>query len=642
MRPAPAPSKAQTRRLDRWLRSEARNVRQPLRAAVALDGLNGFLLIAQCWLLALTLNATALEHALDHAQAHSLEKHSLEDVWGYIAAIACLFVLRAILNYLAQRLAFEAGARLRTGLRARLFARIEELGPAWSRNQRSGDIATRLVDGVEALDGYIAGYLPQVRRALLIPAAILVFVFPADWVSGLILAITAPLIPLFMILIGGETERLNQRQWRSLARMGAHFFDLIEGLTTLKLFNAARREARLVGRIAEDYRQETMGVLRVAFLSSMVLEFLAAISIAMVAVYVGFRLMYGEIHFQNGIFVLLLAPEFYLPLRSLGNQFHARMDALGAVEPIIELLNAPSPTDRQTDHRGTVPCHAQDANPNAGLREGSDEDRNEENPDDHPEADPDKAPGDIVFDGVDFAYPGGQPLFHHLDLTLPAGCVTALVGPSGAGKSTLTQLLMGFLPPTAGRIRIGGKDLAHIDPEAWRRHIAWVPQSPTLFLGTLAENIALDRDAAAAPIDDRTRSALWQAAERAQALAFIERLPKGFDTRVGERGQGLSGGEIQRIALARAFYKDAPIVVLDEPTASLDPESERLVSAAIARLAEKRTVLVIAHRLSTLASCDRILYLNDGRILEQGSHADLIAHDGAYADLYHRYRQATS
>lgn len=622
MRPAPAPSIAQTRRLDRWLRSEARNVRQPLQTSVLLDGLNGFLLIAQCWLLAQTLNATVID------------PQSLGDVQAKLAGIAVLFVLRAILNYLAQRLAFEAGARLRTGLRARLFARIEELGPAWSRNQRSGDIATRLVDGVEALDGYVTQYLPQVRRALLIPAAILVFVFPADWVSGLILAITAPLIPLFMILIGGETERLNQRQWRSLARMGAHFFDLIEGLTTLKLFNAARREARLVGRIAEDYRQETMGVLRVAFLSSMVLEFLAAISIAMVAVYVGFRLMYGEIHFLNGIFVLLLAPEFYLPLRSLGSQFHARMDALGAVEPIIELLNTPSPTDRQTDHRGNGPCHAQGANPN--------EDRNEENPDDRPEADLDEAPGDIVFDGVDFAYPGGKPLFHHLDLTLPAGSVTALVGPSGAGKSTLAQLLMGFLHPTAGRIRIGANDLAHIDPDEWQRQIAWVPQSPTLFLGTLVENIALDRDATTGPIDDRTLNALRLAADHAQALTFIERLPKGFDTRVGERGQGLSGGEIQRIALARAFYKDAPIVVLDEPTASLDPESERLVSAAIARLAEKRTVLVIAHRLSTLVSCDRILYLDDGRILEQGSHADLIARDGAYANLYHRYRQATS
>jgi ATP-binding cassette subfamily C protein CydD len=583
--------KEHTRRLDHWLRAEAGTVRNPLRAAVALGGLNGFLLITQCWLLAQTLNATAINH------------QSLATVWGYVAGIITLFILRAGVNYTGQRFAFEAGARLRTDLRARLFAKIDELGPAWSRNQRSGDLATRIVDGVEALDKYVSLYLPQMQLAVIVPVAILVFVFPADWISGLILAITAPLIPLFMILIGGQTEKLNRQQWRSLSRMGAHFFDLIEGLTTLKLFNAAGREARLVGLIAEDYRQQTMKVLRVAFLSSMVLEFLAAIGIAMVAVYVGFRLMYGEMHFLNGIFVLLLAPEFYLPLRSLGSQFHARMDALGAVEPIIELLQTDAPARPASSLTALVPSN------------------------DLP---------DIVFAQVDFAYPGGDPLFQGLDLTLPAGTITALVGHSGSGKSTLGQLLMGFLAPTGGHIRVGTHDLALIDPEDWRHHIAWVPQNPTLFLGTLAENIALD------PKPEGHDAALRTAAKNAHALDFIERLPLGFDTMVGDRGQGLSGGEIQRIALARAFYKDAPLVILDEPSASLDPESERLITAAITRLARNRTVLVIAHRLTTVETCDQIIHLDGGRIVERGTHPELLERNGAYAALYRRYRQATS
>lgn len=596
MRFTPPTTQEHTRRLDHWLRAESVTVRNPLRSAVALGGLNGFLLITQCWLLAQTLNATAINH------------QSLATVWGYVAGIISLFILRAGVNYTGQRFAFEAGARLRTDLRARLFAKIDELGPAWSRNQRSGDLATRIVDGVEALDKYVSLYLPQMQLAVIVPVAILVFVFPADWISGLILAITAPLIPLFMILIGGQTEKLNRRQWRNLSRMGAHFFDLIEGLTTLKLFNAAGREAHLVGLIAEDYRQQTMAILRVAFLSSMVLEFLAAIGIAMVAVYVGFRLMYGEMHFLDGIFVLLLAPEFYLPLRSLGGQFHARMDALGAVEPIIELLQTDTPARPAATPSALVLSN--------GLP-------------------------DIVLAQVDFAYPASDPLFLGLDLTLPTGTITALVGPSGSGKSTLGQLLMGFLAPTSGHIRVGKHDLALIDPENWRHHIAWVPQNPTLFLGTLAENIALDPKLKLEG-PEGYEAALRTAAKNAHALDFIERLPLGFDTVVGDRGQGLSGGEIQRIALARAFYKNAPLVILDEPSASLDPESERLITAAITRLARNRTVLVIAHRLTTVETCDQIIHLDGGRIVERGTHPELLERNGAYAALYRRYRQSTS
>ncbi|MHB9021936.1 MAG: thiol reductant ABC exporter subunit CydD, partial [Halothiobacillus sp.] len=562
--------------------------------AILLGSFNGFLLIAQCWLLANVLNDTAINH------------QPLSSVWGYITGIIGLFILRAGLNFGNQRFAFEAGAQLRTKLRAQLFAKIDLLGPAWSRQQRSGAVATEVVDGVEALEKYYSLYLPQMQLAVIIPAAILVFVFPSDWVSGLILAITAPLLPVFMIIIGKQTEKLNQEQWQSLARMGAHFFDMIEGLTTLKLFNAARREAQFIGRIADDYRLQTMKVLRVAFLSSMVLEFLAALSIAMVAVYVGFRLMYGDIHYLNGIFVLLLAPEFYLPLRSMGTQFHARMDALGAVEPIIDLLDTEPPA-RST---GTQPLSL-------------------------------TAAPDLRFEAIEFSYPGLQsgntPVIRGLNLTLVANTQTALVGASGAGKTTLSQILLGFLKPQSGEIWINDKRLSATDPAAWQAQIAWLPQNPTLFHGTLAENIAMDPQSSG-PKFSGQGDALRAAAANAHALDFIERLPLGFDTLVGERGQGLSGGEIQRIALARAFYKDAPVIVLDEPSASLDPESERLITEAIDRLTTERTVLVIAHRLATIEHSDQIVVLEGGQIIEQGEHDTLLARNGRYARLFRQYR----
>ncbi len=592
--PAVPKDKEHTRHLDLWLRAEAKLVRHPLNAAIILGSFNGFLLIAQCWLLANVLNDTAINH------------QPLSSVWGYIAGIIGLFILRAGLNFGNQRFAFEAGAQLRTELRAQLFAKIDLLGPAWSRQQRSGAVATEVVDGVEALEKYYSLYLPQIQLAVIIPAAILVFVFPFDWVSGLILAITAPLLPVFMIIIGKQTEKLNQEQWQSLARMGAHFFDMIEGLTTLKLFNAARREAQFIGRIADDYRLQTMKVLRIAFLSSMVLEFLAALSIAMVAVYVGFRLMYGDIHYLNGIFVLLLAPEFYLPLRGMGTQFHARMDALGAVEPIIDLLD----TEPPAHSTGTQPLSL-------------------------------TAAPDLRFEAIEFSYPGlesgNTPVIHRLHLTLAANTQTALVGVSGAGKTTLSQILLGFLKPQSGEIWINDKRLSAIDPAAWQAQIAWLPQNPTLFHGTLAENIAMDPKSSG-PKFSGHGDALRAAAANAHALDFIERLPQGFDTLVGERGQGLSGGEIQRIALARAFYKDAPVIILDEPSASLDPESERLITEAIDRLTTERTVLVIAHRLATIERSGQIVVLEGGQIIEQGEHDTLLARNGSYARLFRQYR----
>jgi ATP-binding cassette subfamily C protein CydD len=580
---APLP-RATAKALDAWLRRRARDVRQPVSGAIALGALGGVLLIAQAWLLARIVNAVVIGHL------------GLAAAWPFLWGLLAVFAVRAVLTFLGDIIAFEAAAGVKRRLRRELRDKIEALGAAFVARQRTGELTNLLVEGVDELGKYYAAYLPQMALAAFIPVAILVFVFPTDWVSGLIMAISAPLIPIFMVIIGKGTEHLNQRQWRRLAWMSAYFFDVIEGLTTLKLFNASRYESEIVARISDDYRRSTMAVLRVAFLSSLVLEFFATLSIALVAVFVGFRLYFGDMQFLPGFFVLLLAPEFYRPLRGMGTQYHARMEAIGASERIVALL------ERVPDE--TPP----------GQRSL-----------------PDGSALAIRFEDVGFAYQPGRPVLQGIDFSLARGERVALVGPSGSGKTTIARLLLGFGVPEAGRILIDGIDLSELSPEHWLAQIAWVPQAPTLFHGSIAENIRLGH-----PDADDTK--LRRAATAANAADFIARLPHGYDTIVGDRGQGLSGGEIRRIALARAFLKDASLVILDEPTTSLDAETAALVSQSVERLAIGRAMLVIAHRLESVANADRVLVLEHGRIVEAGSPAGLLARQGAYARmdaLYH-------
>ena len=476
-------------------------------------------------------------------------------------------------------------------VRSRLVRHLQALGPTYLHTRHSGELTVTAVDGVEALEPYYARYLPQMALVSLLPLALLAFVFPQDWVSGFVLLVSAPLIPLFMVLIGSRAEQLNRRQWRKLARMSAHFLDVLQGLTTLKLFNASRREAQLIARISEDYRHSTMAVLRVAFLSALVLEFFATVSIALVAVLIGFRLLRAEMGFEAGFFVLLLAPEFYLPLRTLGAHYHARMEAIGAAERIVEILDVPLPP----------PASAR-AQPRLGHAL------------------------EIRFADVHYAYEPGREALRGVDFTLAAQRVTALVGPSGAGKSTVLNVLLAFLQPQRGRVLVDAHDLNQLDPDYWLRHVAWVPQRPHLFQGSILDNIRMG-DASVA------FEAVRAAAREANADEFIERLPNGYDSAVGERGQNLSGGQVQRLALARAFLKDAPVVLMDEATASLDPKTEALITAAIARLARARTVLVIAHRLRTVRKADAILVMDSGRVVEQGTHEILVHGDTRYAGM---------
>ena len=567
----------------KWLKTARIHGSGALRAAVALGTAGGVLLVVQAWLLARVVSAVVFDHRALSAVMPLL--------WGLLA----VFAVRAALAWLAEWAGFRAAAGVKLALRERLMDHLVRLGPVPLAGEHSGELATTVTDGVEALAAYYARYLPQMSLAVLVPLAILATVYPLDWVSGTVLLVTGPLIPFFMILIGKGAEALNQRQWRRLSRLSAHFLDTVQGLTVLQLFNASRREAEVVARFSEEYRMSTMAVLRVAFLSSLALEFLATVSIAMVAVFIGFRLLWGELGFQSGFLILLLAPEFYLPLRTLGTHYHARMDAIGAAERMVELLETPPP--RRPD----------------GLAAPSVE-------------------GGIHLQAVDlrFAYEAGRPALDGVSFELRPGERVALVGPSGAGKSTVVNLLLGFVQPAAGAILINGRALAELDPAQWLRHVAWVPQSPRLFHGTVRGNIALGRTA----IDDE---AVRRAAQLALADEFIDALPQGYDTVVGEAGHGLSGGQLQRLALARAFYKDAALVLLDEPGASLDLESERKLTAAVERLAAGRSLVTIAHRLDTVRQADRILVLDGGRLVEAGRHDELVAHDGLYRRLVHAY-----
>ena len=556
---APMP-RATGRALERWLRRQSGDARLPLAGAIGAGALGGIVLIAQSWVLARIIDTVVIG------------RHDLRALAPWLAALLAMFVLRAICAIVSESMAFEAGARIVRVVRSKLQSHVTALGPSWTRLARTGEVANTVFDSVESIGRYYTAYLPQSALVAFVPLAILAFVIPTDWVSALIMTLSAPLVPLFMIIIGKGTEALNQSQWRILARLSGHVFDAIEGLTTLKLFNASRAEIKVVTEMSDTYRVATMAVLRVAFLSSLVLEFLATISIAMVAVYIGFRLYYGEMHLLAGLAVLLVAPEFYRVLRAMGTQYHARMEAIGAAQAIVALLATTPP---RASTRGVAP--------------------------------PRGAVATARFEQVGFSY-GATPILRGIDLTLTRGRSIALVGPSGSGKTTLAELLLGFVPPSHGRLTVDGIDLDLLSPAAWRRRVAWLPQRPTLFHGSVLDNIRLGRP-------DAGPGCVRRAVERAAADDLIARLPDGYDTLLGDRGQGLSGGEIQRIALARVFLKQADIVILDEPTAGLDAALAARVAQSIQALSADRATLVIAHDETMVRHTNEVLMLDVGRLV---------------------------
>lgn len=566
-----------------WLRRWHRRVRAPVASAIVCGVASGMLLIVQAVLLARV------------ARAVIFDGEGLAQLRWELAAMAIIIAMRALLVYIGQQAAFAAGRGVRSQVRDELSQCLAETSLPWRRTRRAGELASTLSDGVDALQLYYARYLPQAALAGLIPPTILAVVVPLDWVSALVLALTAPLIPVFMVFIGRGAEKLNQRQWRRMGVLTGHFLDALRGLTTLRIFNLGAREARLIARLSDEYRIATLRVLRLAFVSSLALEFLATMGIAMVAVLVGFRLLWGSMDFEAGLLVLLLAPEFYLPLRNLGTAYHARMEAIGATEGMLALLDAPRMRWAGThDHAGQAPCSS--------------------------------APR-IELQDVGFAYPDGTMALKGLNLVIDAGQTLAITGVSGAGKSTLALLLLGLLVPGKGRVLVDGVDRTRMGRERWFAQLAWVPQQPHLFHGSVRDNLALGNPA----IGD---AALRKALAQAQALDFVQALPQGLDNAIGERGQRLSGGQAQRLAIARALLANAPVVVVDEGSAHLDQPGERALMRALGELGRGRTLVVIAHRLATVRNADRIVVLEGGRLVETGSHDELLARGGRYARMY--------
>lgn len=572
-----------------WLHSLHRRCRGPVLLAVLLGTGGGLCTIVQAGLLAQLIHRAVM----DGAGRGELQLSFL--------ALLAIIVLRALFAWGREVCGQRASTLVRRHVREQLLVRIDSGGPMFVEARQTAPLLSSLLERVEGLHGYFAHYLPQRALAMIVPVMIIASAFSVSWAVGLIFLVTAPLIPLFMVMIGRGAESLNQRNFQILSRMSAHFLDTLQGLATLKLFQRAKEEAGRIASSADTYRKGTMAVLRLAFLSSAILEFLSSVAIAMTAVFLGlsylhfldFGLYGGELTLHSGLFLLLLAPDLYLPLRELGSHFHARAEALGAAMELSGLL-AEEQGDRPLS--GTLQL-----GPTQAIT--------------------------LELRHVGHSFVGrDQPALKDLCLTVKAGEWLAVVGASGAGKTTLLELLLGFLPLQQGEIVINGHALGELDLHGWRRHIAWVAQQPQLFFGSIADNIALEDPKMA-------MERIAHAAGRARLLEPANHLPQGLATPVGEQGNLLSGGQARRVALARAFARDASLLLLDEPTAGLDLENERLIMAAVEELAKDKTVIMLTHRLDTAMRADRIAVMAEGRVVEQGSHQQLLAGNGMYARL---------
>ncbi len=537
--------------LDPRLLAYARSTRRFVALSVGVGGVTALLVIVQAWLIALIVDGAFVQH------------RSVGSLRLPLAALLGVVAGRAVLAWASERAANRASASAKSELRRAAVERVASLGPAGLDAQGQGKIGVLLTSGLDALDGYFSRYLPQLFLAVIVPVAIIAVVAGADWVSAVLIAVSLPLIPLFMALVGATTRDRTAARMRSLQRLAGHFLDIVSGLPTLKVFGRAKAQAKAIAEVTDRYRSATMATLRLTFLSSLILELLATVSVALVAVAVGLRLLGGQMTFEDALFVLVLAPEAYLPLRALGTHYHASADGMKAAEEVFALLEEPvaAPVGGKTSARDTG----------------------------------------IEVAGLEVTYPGRRlPALYEADLVVEPGETVALTGPSGCGKSTLLSVLLGLRRPDAGTVTLGGVELGDVDLEDWRRRIGWVPQRPHLFARSVADNVRLGRP-------DATDAEVEAALEAAGLTEVVRHLPRGTATLLGEGGAGLSSGERQRLSLARAFVRDAPLLLLDEPTASLDAETEADVLAAVRRLVDGRTALIVAHRPALAALADRVV-----------------------------------
>ncbi|HUB76454.1 MAG TPA: thiol reductant ABC exporter subunit CydD [Solirubrobacteraceae bacterium] len=548
-------------RSDRRLFAESRAARTQFLLAAGLGIATAAAIVAQAALLAHVIAAAAVAH------------RTLAQLSGAIAALSAVIAARAVLAGAFETSGRIGATRVMSELRARLAEQLLVRSPLPRAGDRTGELAAAAVQGVDSLEAYFAGYLPQLVLAAAVPLAIVAWVLPLDPIADAVLALTIPILIVFMVLVGIGAQAKARSRWSALALLSGHFLEVVRGLPTLRAYRRETAQAGAIERVAERYRAETMGTLRVAFLSALVLELCAMVGTALVAATIGIQLDGGHLTLQAGLTVLLLAPELYAPLRAVGQQFHASADGIAAAERIFAVLDAAPALVPRRRVRRAVP-------------------------------DPARAP--VRLDAVTFAYPDrAEEVLRDLTLELAPGVTTALTGPSGAGKSTVAALVLRLADPSRGRVTCGGVDLRELAPAAWRSQLAWVPQRARLFAGTLAENVALGEP-------DASRSRIAAAAEAAGLDRLIGELPHGLDTPLGEGRRGISAGQAQRVGLARAFLRAAPLLVLDEPTAHLDRASADGVAGAIADLARGRTTLLITHDRALAARAGRLVALGVG------------------------------
>ncbi|HDR1857923.1 TPA: cysteine/glutathione ABC transporter permease/ATP-binding protein CydD [Pasteurella multocida] len=582
--------KSRQKYLQKWLWSQQKPIRRLLNLNIVLASVSSVILV---------INTYFLSNLLHHLIMLNTARHEL--LPSFIGLVIG-FALRAIILWVREQIGFKCGRILRNILRQKILDKIHQVGPATINNKPAGSWATIMLEQVENLHNYYARYLPQQALSAIVPVVILIAIFPLNWAAGLVLMLTAPLIPIFMILVGIAAADSSQKNMATLAKLSGQFLDRLRGLETLRLFNRTEEQTQHIEKNTEDFRETTMDVLKMAFLSSAVLEFFTSISIALMAVYFGFSYL-GELNFGTydapltlfvGFFCLILAPEFYQPLRDLGTYYHDRAAGIGAADVIVDFLEANHTTAQSTAQQNP---HIESA-------------------------------VEICAENLVILSPQGKPLTQALNFSLPAGSHTAIVGQSGAGKTSLFNAILGFLA-YQGSLKINGVELKEMNITQWRKHIAWVGQNPLLLQGSIKENLLLgDIEATDAQID--------QALCLAQAKEFTDKL--GLNSEIKEGGLGVSVGQAQRLAIARALLRQGHLLLLDEPTASLDAQSENLVLQALQHMSQQQTTLMITHRIEDLKQCDTILVMQQGEIVQQG-HFEQLKNTGFFAELLTQRKQ---
>ncbi|MBO7912699.1 MULTISPECIES: heme ABC transporter permease/ATP-binding protein CydD [Vibrio] len=576
--------KKKQRSLNKWLKQQSKLAKRWLMIAISLGVLSSVFLIAQAALLASILHQLIIEN---------VDKSELV---GHFAGLALSVVGRAGCTWGREIAGYRCGEQIRVYIRQLILDKLRELGPAYIKGKPAGTWATLLLEQVEDMQDFFSRYLPQMSLSVMIPFIILVVVFPVNWAAGLIFLITAPLVPMFMALVGMKAADANRKNFKALQRLSGHFYDRLQSMTTIRLFDRTNAETEVLKGASEVFRTRTMDVLKIAFLSSAVLEFFTSISIAMTAVYFGFTYI-GELNFGHygagitlfaGLFILILAPEFYQPLRDLGTFYHAKQQAVGAAESIVEFLE----TDITKVKSGNTQL-----DPAQGIN--------------------------IEATDLKVLSPEGVQLVGPISFALNTRQSTALVGPSGAGKTSLINAILGFMP-YEGSLKINGIELRDLDLASWRKTISWVGQNPLLLHGSIRDNVTLGKH-------DIAEQVVENALEQSFASEFVNE--HGLDYMISDRSGGLSVGQSQRLALARAMIQDGQFWLLDEPTASLDTRSEQLVMKGINSNIESRTALLVTHQLAPLKSVDNILVMRDGGLVEQGHYSQLSTAGGLFEEM---------